>query len=104
MIPAIFRTEAERATTPNTPERAAALVTATKQSSAAIGVIGAVGAIGGFLIPIAFSLAVGRQPAVGDQGRVRRLRLLLRRLRRRRPTPSTCAAPVSATSLARAGI
>ena len=55
MIPAIFRTEAERATTPNTPERVAAMVTATKQSSAAIGVIGAVGAIGGFLIPIAFS-------------------------------------------------
>jgi NNP family nitrate/nitrite transporter-like MFS transporter len=55
MIPAIFKTEAERATTPNTAERAAALDVATKQSSAAIGVIGAVGALGGFLIPIAFS-------------------------------------------------
>jgi NNP family nitrate/nitrite transporter-like MFS transporter len=55
MIPAIFRTEAERATTPNTAERATAVDVATKQSSAAIGVIGAVGAIGGFLIPIAFS-------------------------------------------------
>ena len=38
----------------HTPERAAALAAATKQSSAALGVIGAVGAIGGFLIPIAF--------------------------------------------------
>jgi NNP family nitrate/nitrite transporter-like MFS transporter len=55
MIPAIFRTEAERATTPNTKERAAALLTATKKSSAAIGIIGAAGALGGFLIPITFS-------------------------------------------------
>jgi NNP family nitrate/nitrite transporter-like MFS transporter len=55
MIPAIWRTEAERATTPNTPERAAALSAATKQASAALGVVGAMGALGGFLIPIAFS-------------------------------------------------
>ena len=55
MIPAIWRTEAERTTSPGTPERSAALLTATQQSSAAIGVIGAVGAIGGFLIPLAFS-------------------------------------------------
>jgi NNP family nitrate/nitrite transporter-like MFS transporter len=55
MIPAIWRTEAERTTSPDSPERSAALLAATKQSSAAIGVIGAVGAIGGFLIPIAFS-------------------------------------------------
>jgi NNP family nitrate/nitrite transporter-like MFS transporter len=55
MIPAIWRTEAERATTPGTPERQAALLAGTKQASAAIGVIGAVGALGGFLIPMAFS-------------------------------------------------
>ncbi len=55
MIPAIWRTEAERASAAGTPERSAALLHATKQASAAIGVIGAVGAIGGFLIPIAFS-------------------------------------------------
>ena len=55
MIPAIFRTEAERATTPGTAERTAALLTATKKASAAIGIIGAVGAMGGFLIPITFS-------------------------------------------------
>jgi NNP family nitrate/nitrite transporter-like MFS transporter len=55
MIPAIWRTEAERATTPNTPERTAALSAATKQASAALGVVGAMGALGGFLIPIAFS-------------------------------------------------
>lgn len=55
MIPAIWRTEAERATAPDTPARTAALLAGTKQSSAAIGVIGAVGAMGGFLIPMAFS-------------------------------------------------
>ena len=54
MIPAIWRSEAERATSPGTPEREAALLRATKQASAAIGVIGAVGAIGGFLIPLTF--------------------------------------------------
>jgi NNP family nitrate/nitrite transporter-like MFS transporter len=55
MIPAIWRREAETTTEPGSPARAAALVAATKQSSAALGVIGAVGALGGFLIPIAFS-------------------------------------------------
>ncbi len=54
MIPAIFRTDAERASTPGTPERAAALLAGTKKASAAVGIIGAVGAIGGFLIPITF--------------------------------------------------
>lgn len=54
MIPAIFRTDAERATTPGTPERDAALLDGTKRSSAAVGIIGAVGAIGGFMIPITF--------------------------------------------------
>jgi MFS transporter, NNP family, nitrate/nitrite transporter len=55
MIPSIFRREAEMATTPGTAERDAALVGATKKSSAAVGIIGAVGAVGGFLIPIAFN-------------------------------------------------
>ena len=55
MIPAIWRTEAERTTEAGSTERTAALASGTKQASAAIGVIGAVGAIGGFLIPIAFS-------------------------------------------------
>ncbi len=55
MIPSIWRTEAERATAPHTPERTAALASSNKQASAALGVIGAVGAMGGFLIPIAFS-------------------------------------------------
>ena len=57
MIPAIFRTEAQRATGqfgPGTPERDAALLAGTKKASAAVGIIGAVGAIGGFLIPITF--------------------------------------------------
>jgi NNP family nitrate/nitrite transporter-like MFS transporter len=54
MIPAIFRSEADRASTPGTPEREAAILAATKRSSAAVGMIGAVGAIGGFLIPITF--------------------------------------------------
>ncbi|MBO0843083.1 MAG: NarK/NasA family nitrate transporter [Nocardioides sp.] len=55
MIPAIFRREAELATTPGTAERAEALKAATKKSSAAVGIVGAVGAVGGFLIPIAFN-------------------------------------------------
>ncbi|TQL70674.1 NNP family nitrate/nitrite transporter-like MFS transporter [Nocardioides albertanoniae] len=55
MIPAIFRREAELATTPGTAERDAELAGATKKSSAAVGIIGAVGAVGGFLIPIAFN-------------------------------------------------
>jgi NNP family nitrate/nitrite transporter-like MFS transporter len=55
MIPAIWRREAATTPEPGWPARAAALVAATKQSSAALGVIGAVGALGGFLIPIAFS-------------------------------------------------
>jgi NNP family nitrate/nitrite transporter-like MFS transporter len=55
MIPAIWRADAERATTPHTPARETAIARATQQSSAALGVVGAVGALGGFLIPIAFS-------------------------------------------------
>jgi MFS transporter, NNP family, nitrate/nitrite transporter len=55
MIPAIWRTLAERGTRAGTPQRSAALLSSTQQSSAAIGVIGAVGAVGGFLIPLAFS-------------------------------------------------
>ncbi|MEV5000681.1 MFS transporter [Nocardioides sp. LML1-1-1.1] len=54
MIPAIFRTDAVRATAEGTPERELALLDGTKKSSAAVGIIGAVGAIGGFLIPITF--------------------------------------------------
>jgi NNP family nitrate/nitrite transporter-like MFS transporter len=55
MIPAIWRREAEVSTPAGTPARAAAVATATRQASAALGVIGAMGALGGFLIPIAFS-------------------------------------------------
>lgn len=54
MIPAIFKTEADRVGDPGSPERKAAVLGATKRASAAIGIIGAVGAIGGFLIPITF--------------------------------------------------
>ena len=69
MIPAIWRTEAERATAPGTPERTAALASAgTKQASAAIGVIGAVGAIGGFLIPMAFSAPWVADPMSATKG------------------------------------
>jgi NNP family nitrate/nitrite transporter-like MFS transporter len=55
MIPSLWKAKAERETAPGTPERAAALTTATRQSSSALGVIGAVGAIGGFLVPLAFA-------------------------------------------------
>jgi NNP family nitrate/nitrite transporter-like MFS transporter len=68
MIPSIFRIEAERATTPNTPERTDAIHAATKLSSAAIGVIGAVGAIGGFLIPLAFSAPWVDNPLSATKG------------------------------------
>jgi MFS transporter, NNP family, nitrate/nitrite transporter len=68
MIPAIWRRDAERTTAPGTRERAAALVVATKQSSAALGVIGAVGAIGGFLIPIAFSSPWVTDPLTATKG------------------------------------
>ncbi len=68
MIPAIWRTEAERSTTPGTPERSAALLAGTKQASAAIGVIGAVGALGGFLIPMAFSAPWVEDPMSAAKG------------------------------------
>ncbi|WP_134767876.1 MFS transporter [Nocardioides sp. 1609] len=68
MIPAIFRTEAERATTPHTDERAVAVHEATKQSSAAIGIIGAVGAVGGFLIPLAFAAPWVADPLSATRG------------------------------------
>ena len=55
MIPALWKAKAERESAPGTPERAVALVTATRQASSALGVIGAVGAIGGFLVPLAFA-------------------------------------------------
>jgi MFS transporter, NNP family, nitrate/nitrite transporter len=68
MIPAIFRVDAERATTPHTPERAAALVAATRQASAAIGVVGAVGAVGGFLVPLAFAAPWVDDPLAATTG------------------------------------
>ena len=56
MIPAIFKTEAERATdAPVAPSVTTAQLNGTKRASAAVGIIGAVGALGGFLIPITFS-------------------------------------------------
>jgi NNP family nitrate/nitrite transporter-like MFS transporter len=103
MIPAIFRTEAERATTPNTDARRDALDAATKQSSAAIGVIGAVGALGGFLIPLAFSSPWVDDPLSATKGAFVAFTCFY----------VVCAAvtyavylrrTVSATSLARAGI
>jgi len=55
MIPALFKREAELATTPGTAERESAVLAAGKQASASLGVVGAVGALGGFLIPITFN-------------------------------------------------
>ena len=54
MIPLIQQDRAKKETTAGTPERAAALLKATKESSAVIGIAGAIGALGGFLIPITF--------------------------------------------------
>jgi MFS transporter, NNP family, nitrate/nitrite transporter len=67
MIPAIFRTKAERVSAPGTPEREAALLEGTKKSSAAVGIIGAVGAIGGFLIPITFGSPWVTDPLAATQ-------------------------------------
>jgi nitrate/nitrite transporter NarK len=55
MIPLIWKTYAQRAGAPGTPERAAAEGRSTKEASAVIGIAGAIGALGGFLIPITFS-------------------------------------------------
>jgi NNP family nitrate/nitrite transporter-like MFS transporter len=68
MIPALWRVKAERSTVPGTPERAAALTTATRQSSSALGVIGAVGAVGGFLVPLAFSAPWVADPLSATRG------------------------------------
>jgi nitrate/nitrite transporter NarK len=54
MIPLIQQDRAKKETAEGTPERASALLKATKESSAVIGIAGAIGAIGGFLIPITF--------------------------------------------------
>ncbi len=54
MIPLIQQDRARKETSEGTPERAAAMLKATKESSAVIGIAGAIGAIGGFLIPITF--------------------------------------------------
>ena len=68
MIPAIFRREAELATTPGTAERDTAVLTATRRSSAALGVVGAIGALGGFLIPITFSSPWVHDPLSATKG------------------------------------
>ncbi len=54
MIPHIFKTQAQNATSEGTVERYAAEAKAVKEGSAALGIIGAAGAMGGFLIPITF--------------------------------------------------
>jgi NNP family nitrate/nitrite transporter-like MFS transporter len=68
MIPAIWRTRAQRETLAGTPQRAAAEARAIRQSSAALGVIGAVGAIGGFLIPMAFAAPWVDDPLAATKG------------------------------------
>ncbi len=67
MIPAIWRTEAERTSEAGTPP-AAPRCCCHQAGSAAIGVIGAVGAIGGFLIPIAFSSPWVEDPLSATKG------------------------------------
>lgn len=63
MIPLIWRKRAEERTASGTPERDAALVGATRESSAVIGIAGAVGAIGGFLVPMTFGAPWIEDPA-----------------------------------------
>ena len=54
MIPTIWRFQHTAGTVEGTPEHRGALLRATKESSAAVGIIGAAGAVGGFLIPMMF--------------------------------------------------
>lgn len=54
MIPIIWKVRAEAAGPEGSPERGAALVQATREASAVLGIVGAIGAIGGFLIPMTF--------------------------------------------------
>ena len=56
MIPTIWRFEATEGLAPEPASESwrTAVLTATKESSAAVGIIGAVGALGGFLIPMVF--------------------------------------------------
>jgi NNP family nitrate/nitrite transporter-like MFS transporter len=54
MIPLIWQTKAKQGRTPGTPDYDAAVLHATKESSAALGVVGSIGAMGGFAIPLSF--------------------------------------------------
>jgi NNP family nitrate/nitrite transporter-like MFS transporter len=54
MIPIIWKVRAEQAGPEGSPERARALVRATREASAVLGIVGAIGAVGGFLIPMTF--------------------------------------------------
>ncbi|MBF4163235.1 MFS transporter [Nocardioides acrostichi] len=54
MIPTIWRHEHTQGTAEGSQERKSAILKATKEASAAVGIIGAAGAIGGFFIPMMF--------------------------------------------------
>ena len=54
MIPIIWKVRAEQAGPEGSPERNRALLQATREASAVLGIVGAIGAVGGFLIPMTF--------------------------------------------------
>lgn len=68
MIPSIWKRHADASSEPGSPAHATALLTATRQASAALGVIGAIGALGGFLIPLAFAAPWVADPASATKG------------------------------------
>ena len=104
MIPALWKAAAERATAPGTPERAAALTSATRQSSVRARRDRRGRCRRRLPRPARLRRPVGRRPAVRDAGRLHGLHRLLRRLRRARPGRSTCAGRCGPTGLAAAEI
>ena len=68
MIPLIWRHNHTAHLEESTEEHEAAVVRATKESSAVIGIAGAVGALGGFLIPMTFGAPWVDDPAASVRG------------------------------------
>jgi nitrate/nitrite transporter NarK len=68
MIPLILKHRHTSAVSEGTEAHEAAVTTATKESSAVIGIAGAVGALGGFLIPLAFGAPWVTDPVTAVKG------------------------------------
>src|SRR6266542_208161 len=66
MIPAIFRSDAQRVADSDGADPQAALAAGRRDAAAALGIAGAVGALGGFLIPISLGISSPRGTAAFD--------------------------------------